>query len=172
MPDLDSIPERIRWQVAAKLASTLPVYYDIAFRKEIGERYDEIEQDIWLETGRQARDVAVSYQLPVGNAEQIARALDVVSTVFFGPEFRGEHLVVNRERTTVMKTRCPFLLRELELHRQTDLIFPKCLAFNISAVETMNPEYTLRFVRSMCAGDRTCEMKILKKSVAEQEDEV
>jgi hypothetical protein len=172
VPDLDSIPERVRWQVAAKLASTLPVYYDIAFRKEMGERYDEIERDVWLETGRQARELAVSYQLPTGNAEQIARALEVVSIVFFGPEFRDEHLVVSRERTTLRKTRCPFLLRELEMHRQTDLFFHKCLAFSIGAVESMNPEYTLRFVRSMCAGDKACEMKILKKSVAEQEDEV
>lgn len=172
MPDLDSIPDRSRWQIASRLASMLPVYYDIAFRKEIGDRYDEIERDIWLETGQQAREVAASYQLPVGNALQIAGALEVVSTVFFGPEYRGEQLVVNRERTTVMKTRCPFLLRELEMGRQTDLFFQKCMAFSISAVESMNPEYTLRFVRGMCVGDKTCEMKILKKTEAEREDGV
>jgi hypothetical protein len=170
VPDLDSIPDRMKWQIASKLASTLPLFYDIAFRQEIGERYDEIERDVWIEIGRQARDLAVSYQLPVGNAEQIADALQVVSTVFFGPEFRVEKLVVNRERTTVMKTRCPFLLRELEICQPTDLFFQKCMAFSISAVEAMNPEYTLRFVRSMCAGDKTCEAKILMKKAAEKED--
>jgi hypothetical protein len=170
VPDLDSIPDRMKWQIASKLASTLPLFYDLAFRKEIGERYDEIERDIWIEIGRQARALAVSYQLPVGNAEQIADTLQVVSTVFFGPEFRGEKLVVNRDRTTVMKTRCPFLLRELEICQPTDLFFQKCMAFSISAVESINPDYTLRFVRSMCTGDKTCEAKILLKKVAEKED--
>jgi hypothetical protein len=170
VPDLDSIPDRMKWQIASKLASTLPVFYDIAFRREIGERYDEIERDVWIEIGRRARDLAVSYQLPVGNAEQIADALHVVATVFFGPEFRGEKLVVNRERTTIIKTRCPFLLRELEIGQPTDIFFLKCMAFEISAVESMNPEYTLRFVRSMCMGDKTCELKIIMKKAAEQED--
>jgi hypothetical protein len=170
VPDLDSIPDRMKWQIASKLASTLPLFYDLAFRKEIADRYDEIERDIWIEIGQQARDLAVSYQLPVGNAEQIADTLQVVSTVFFGPEFRGEKLVVNRDRTTVMKTRCPFLLRELEICQPNDLFFQKCMAFSISAVESMNPDYTLRFVRSMCTGDKTCEAKILLKKVAEKED--
>jgi hypothetical protein len=172
VPDLDSIPDRMKWQIASRLASTLPVFYDISFRREIGERYDEIERNVWIEIGQQARDLVKSYQLPVGNAEQIADALQVVQAVFFGPEFRGEKLVVNRERTTVVKTRCPFLLRELEIQQPTDLFFQKCMAFSISAVEAMNPEYTLRFVRSMCAGDKTCEAKILMKKAAEKEDRV
>jgi hypothetical protein len=170
MPDLDSIPDRVKWQIAAHLASSLPIYYDLVFRQVVMDRYDEMEQEIWIAIGKQARAVAESHQLPVGTAGDIARTLAMVSSVFFGPEFREETIAMDPEKAVILMKMCPLLLRELETGQQNDLFFHKCLAFSISAVESLNPVYTLRFVRSMCMGDKNCEMKIITKEIAEKED--
>ena len=48
MPDLKSIPDDTKWQLAAKLAALLPALYESAYRGVVGEKYDEIEQEIWM----------------------------------------------------------------------------------------------------------------------------
>lgn len=170
MPDLDSVPDRIKWLIAAHLAASLPVQYDLVFRHTMGDRYDEMEQEIWIAVGRQARTVADSQQLPSDTAGDIAVTLMVVSSIFFGPEFREETIAIDPEKAVILMKKCPFLLCELEARQPTDLFFHKCLAFSISAVESLNPAFTLRFVRSMCMGDKNCEMKIITKEIAEKED--
>ncbi|MEI7856927.1 MAG: hypothetical protein WCH85_05420 [Methanomicrobiales archaeon] len=49
MPDLKSIPDDIKWRLAADCAARLPALYDVAFRKVLGEKYDGIEREIWIE---------------------------------------------------------------------------------------------------------------------------
>ena len=48
MTDLRDIPEETRWRLAAEFATRLPVLYETAFRPVVGERYDEIEQEVWM----------------------------------------------------------------------------------------------------------------------------
>ena len=74
-----------------------------------------------------------------------------------------EHLKIEEDRSVVRVTKCPFIFREMEMRGHTEPLFSKCLAFSISAIETLNPDYSLRFVRSMCMGDKACEMKIVRK---------
>ena len=37
MPDLKSIPDDVKWRLAADCAARLPALYDVAFRKVLGE---------------------------------------------------------------------------------------------------------------------------------------
>jgi hypothetical protein len=60
------------------------------------------------------------------------------------------------------------MLRQQERCSRHGEAFNRCLAFTITAIEELNPEYTLRFVRGMCQGDRNCEMKIITKKAAEE----
>ena len=48
MPDLKDIPDAVRWRFAAGCAATLPALYDVAFREALGEKYDALEQEIWM----------------------------------------------------------------------------------------------------------------------------
>jgi hypothetical protein len=48
MADLKSVPDEVKWQLAARNAALIPVLYDMRFRREFGDRYDEIERDIWV----------------------------------------------------------------------------------------------------------------------------
>ena len=50
-------------------------------------------------------------------------------------------------------------------------LFSRCLTFSVATIEILNPEYTLRFVRSMCMGDKSCEKKIVKKETVEGKEQ-
>ncbi len=169
MVDEADIPDDRKWLIASRLASRLPVMYDIAFRKKVGETYDEIEQDIWIETGKEAKSVADAFKLPVKTAQDLATTYQTISTIFFSPDYSTSHIRLEEDKSVVRVSKCPFIFRELEMRGHTGLLFSKCLAFSISAIETLNPEYTLRFVRSMCMGDKACELKIVRKETLPDE---
>jgi hypothetical protein len=162
------IPDKIKWQIAARIASSFPVMYDMAFRPSLGKAYDSLEQDIWVHLGNEAAHVARSFSLPAGNSEEIASTLVTIFSIFFGPETKEERAKFEGDRAVVMVKRCPFLTRDMEIRRDPAHLFSKCLAFSISATEALNPDYTLRFVRSMCMGDRNCEMKIVRKDTLDE----
>jgi hypothetical protein len=163
MVDETDIPDSAKWLIASRLASRLPVMYDIAFRKKVGDEYDEIEQDIWIETGKEAKSVADAFKLPVKTAPELAKTYRTISKIFFSPDYNMEHISIEEDRSVVRVTKCPFIFREMEMRGNTEPLFSKCLAFSISAIETLNPDFSLRFVRSMCMGDKACEMKIVRK---------
>jgi hypothetical protein len=95
----------------------------------------------------------------------------VVTTLFFGPEVKEEILDLSGTRAVILTKGCPFMVRGVELGGRPAHLFPKCMAFSMAAVESLNPAYTTRFVRAMCMGDyRNCELTILKREEAEKED--
>ncbi|HVP95495.1 MAG TPA: hypothetical protein VMS89_10050 [Methanoregulaceae archaeon] len=170
--DLKDIPDTTKWQIASRLASRLPVMYDFIFRERIGAQYDELEQDIWIEIGKQSKEVAGALRLPLKTAPQVAEALRIISTIFFSADYTVEHLKIAEDRSVLRITRCPFIFREIEIRGSTGPVFSRCLTFAITSVEALNPEYTLRFVRSMCMGDKACEMKVVKKELVADEEQV
>jgi len=159
------IPEEMKWQVAAKIASAIPVVYGQFFRPVVGDTYDRIEQQVWVFLAQEALKVARTYHLPARNAGELAATLEIITTVFFGSELKAEAAVFEDDRAVLMIRRCPFQIREQELQSTSGEIFNRCLAFSISAVEALNPDYTLRFIRSACQGDRNCEIKIARKEI-------
>lgn len=168
MPDPDPIPDEMKWKIASKLVSALPVMYDITYRDTVGEDYDRLEQEIWMHMAGEAGIVARSFFLPASDAEEIMHTLQVIQTVFFGPEIRIEPGLSGSDRAVIMIKRCPFLYREKEMRETGGQLLTRCLAFSIATVEVLNPAFTLRFVRSMCTGDRNCELKIIRKTETEK----
>ena len=171
MVDLRDIPEGTRWQIAARVLSSLPIMYDIAFREAVGDRYDELEYQVWLELGKDAMDIAKAFRLPVSTAAELANDLRLITRIIFGAEFRYEVLEISPDRATLLTKTCPFLGSTHEYGGKAKHLFPKCLAFSVAVVETLNPKFTARFVRSLCMADRTCEMAVLTKEEAEKIDE-
>jgi hypothetical protein len=165
------IPEEVRWQAAARVASIIPLLYQTAFRELAGDRYDELEQQVWIVLAHEATTLAATFNLPVGTAKELASTLSIITTVFFGPETVTEVASFEGDRAVLLVKRCPFLLREAEFRGEPGGVFNRCLAFSIAAVEALNPDYTLRFVRGACHGDRNCEMKITRKEIVEKEEQ-
>jgi hypothetical protein len=162
------VPEEMRWLVAAKIASLLPVTYGLVFRDVVGADYDRCEQQVWVALAHEAKIVARTFSLPVGNARDLSSTLDIIITLFFGPDIKSENIWFENDRAVLLLRKCPMMLREKELHAPPGDVFNRCLAFSIAAIEELNPEYTLRFVRCMCQGDRNCEMKIITKKEADE----
>jgi len=160
MTDTGQIPDEVKWRIAADFAARLPALYEQAFRSVVGERYDEIEQEVWMELSRTAFTIAHNLALPVGDARELADSLRVVMNILFGPEFRGETLEVSKDGAVILVKRCPFLSQEYDSGSSGEQVFHRCMAFVLMSTPGLNKKYSARYVRTMCTGDRQCEIKI------------
>lgn len=163
MPDLRSIPDETKWQLAARCAARLPAMYDIVFRPVAGEKFDELEQEIWAELAVLSLDTARSLKLPVRNAKEVAESMRVVNTILFGPEYKGETIDVGEDGAVIIIRHCPFLAGGGSSGAGADRTFNRCMAFTLSSQQQFNPHYSSRFVRAICMGDRQCEIKVEKE---------
>jgi hypothetical protein len=160
MTNLKSIPDEVKWRLAAKLAALLPALYENAFRSVVGRKYDEIEQEIWMELSRMVFDIVRDLSLPTSTACEIADSLQIVMAILFGPEYKSETLEVSKGGAVVLVKRCPLPDSSLGVGAGDTTTFHKCMALTLTTVPQLNKSYSARFVRTMCTGDRQCEIKI------------
>jgi hypothetical protein len=160
MPDLKSIPDEVKWRLAAQLAALLPALYDRAFRGIVGEKYDEVEQEIWMELSGLALGIARDLSLPTSNAGELADSLRMVMGILFGPDYKSETLEISRGGAVVLVKRCPLPANTHDSGAGDTATFHKCMALTLSTIPLLNKGYSARFVRTMCTGDRQCEIKI------------
>lgn len=160
MPDLKSIPDGVKWRLAAKMAAILPALYDAAYRGVVGEKYDEIEQEIWMELSRMASDIVHDLSLPDGNAGQLADSMRIVMGILFGPDYTAETLEISPSGAVVLVKRCPLPDSGPDRQVGDPSTFHKCMVLTLTTVPLLNKGYSARFVRTMCTGDRQCEIKI------------
>ena len=101
-----------------------------------------------------------SMELPVEDALQIRDAWEMLSQIIMG---RFEHEVTenNQNRVKEKVTLCPVYnpLGEIESNTQKNMI-EGCPRYAAIVVETLNPSYTARLSKKMCAGDEYCEVII------------
>ena len=96
------IPDEKRWQVAAKIASMLPVAYGMIFRDVVGADYDRLEQQVFVALAHEAKIVARTFSLPVGTARELVATLAILNTVFFGPEIKSEQVSFESDRAVLL----------------------------------------------------------------------
>ena len=162
MTGLSSIPDDVKWRIAAEFSAQLPALYDKAFRSTVGEHYDEMEQEIWMEVARTAFTVAKTLSLPVGTAQDLAESMRTVMVILFGPGFRSEALEVSKDGSVIIVRHCPLLSLGSDSGSDGERTFRKCMAFTLTGVPLLNKNFSARFVRTMCTGDRQCEIRIQK----------
>jgi hypothetical protein len=169
MTGLKDIPDETRWRLAAEFSARMPAMYEAAFRPVAGERYNEIEQEVWMELATVAPLIARSLSLPVNSAKALAETVRTIMVILFGPEFRNETLEVANDRGVILVKRCPFLDPATSGGDAGDPIFRRCMAFTLTAVPVLNSQYSARFVRTMCTGDRQCEIMITERPIVKNE---
>jgi hypothetical protein len=162
------IPPETRWQIASISASILPVLCTSILRKRLVKDCDHLAEEIWCNVGAEVAAIAKGLDLPVNPADQLATSLLEILRTVFGIEFRGEILDLSTDRAVILIRHCPFLIRSMELGEGTAAIFHPCLAFCVSATEALHRDFSVRFVRAMCMGDRNCEMRVAKKEDLER----
>jgi len=160
VPDLKSVPDDVKWRLAAQLAALLPALYDRAYRGVVGEKYDEIEQEIWMDLSRMALDIARDLSLPTSNAGELADSLRTVMGILFGPDYKSETLEISPGGAVVLVKRCPLPDSSLDRGAGDPSTFHKCMVLTLTTVPLLNKRYSAWFVRTMCTGDRQCEIKI------------
>jgi hypothetical protein len=163
MTGLKDIPDETRWRLAAEFCARMPAMYEAAFRPVVNERYNEIEQEVWMELAKAASGIARSLHLPVNSAKALAETIRSVMVILFGPELKNETLDVPDDRAVILVKRCPFLEHATFEGDAENPVFRRCMAFTLTAVPLLNNQYSARFVRTMCTGDRQCEIKISRK---------
>ena len=161
MVSIEDIPAEQRWEIAARAASAIPFAYDIAFREAIGERYDEMEQPIFVEAGKEIKNLASALGLPTGNAREIDETFGIIGTILYGPEFKAETIEEGDDRTVGKVNQCPMLNRAVEMGLDPKIVaLTACQTFSRSAIENLNPGFTQQVNKRMCNGDPYCEMVI------------
>ncbi|MDD1719124.1 MAG: hypothetical protein LUQ25_03620 [Methanoregulaceae archaeon] len=166
---IPDIPERARWEIAAGIASSLPGMYYSLFHPVVGKGYDHLEEEIWQQLAREAGDVARTYGFPVGSAGEVAAAVSEIASIFFGPRYGTEVIDLSSESAVIIVKHCPFLKNAHQPGMNTESLFHGCMAFSVLAIHQINPQFSVRFVRSVCMGDRTCELKIAPREIIERE---
>ena len=157
MPDLRSVPDDMKWRVATQYAAHMAAIYEKVFRMVIPDRYDDLEQEVWMHMAQLSCEIAQSLRLPVDTARDLAESLRLVTSIVFGPDLKEEILEVGNDGAVIVIRRCPLINGEAF---STNGPFHRCMAFTLSSLKKMNPDYSSRFVRAMCMGDRQCEIKI------------
>jgi hypothetical protein len=162
MAGINSVPDEVKWRIAAEFSATLPALYDRVFRAAIGDTYSTMEQKVWLETSVIVADMVKTLSLPHQTAKQLAEAVDTAMKILFGPEFKNEVLDIPGDSAVIIVRRCPILAHASRSGLTGEQAFNKCMAFTLASVPMLNKEFSARFVRTMCTGDRQCEIKIQK----------
>jgi hypothetical protein len=160
MLDIRDIPDEVKWKLATQCAARLPAMYELSFSPLVGEKYDKLEQQIWVKLSKFAFDIARSLQLPVNNAQNLADSMRIVMHILFGPDYKGEVMDVGEDGAVIMIKHCPFVQEATRVGASPDRAFKRCLAFNLSTQKELNKNYRSRYVRALCMGDRQCEIKV------------
>ena len=164
MVSIEDIPAEQRWEIAAGAASAIPLAYDIAFREAIGEKYDEIERPIFVEAGKEIKNLASALGLPTGNAREIYETFGTIATILNGPELKVETTEEGDDRTVGTVTQCPIFNRAVEMGLDPKIVaLTACQTYHKSAVENLNPGFNLQVKKRMCGGDPYCEMVIERR---------
>ena len=162
--ELDDIPAEVRWEIATKTGITLPLGYGMAFRQILGnETVQKVEEAIWTEGGKQIKNIADSLGLSAENAIEVDETFGVVGMTIMG---KTEYEIIESSENKVITriTDCPNLNIHKEMSAPIITMPHICQWYSASAVETLNPKYTLKFDKKMCDGDSYCEYAIeLKK---------
>jgi hypothetical protein len=163
MNDRDRIPVEMRWRMATRLVTYLPLAFDRACREAGGPGCEEILHSVMQEAARESIPLVASFRLPKQNAAEIAKTLCVVSETFFGPGSGQRMIEGSGDQAVVRLTGCPIMANAAMTGIDPEDALRLCRTFHASAVAHLNPEYEYRISRALCQKNAFCEMVIEKK---------
>lgn len=85
----------------------------MVFREVVGADYDRLEQQVWVALAHEAKEVALDvFTFARGELRELISTLEILNVIFFGPEFKSEHISFENDRSVLLIRKCPFLLRQ------------------------------------------------------------
>ncbi len=165
MVDISDFPAKLRWEIAAKSASTLPLAQEKVYKDILGQEYtkirpltDTINYILWIQGGKNASILSNHLGLPAKTAEDVDKAQRLISVILYGPEIKYKTVNAHKDLVKTHITSCPFLNRAKEFDLESKDLFENCKAYTKTFIDNLNPKYTKRFTKAMCAGDEYCEI--------------
>jgi len=162
--NINDIPAELRWEIAAKSASAMPLAQIMIFREAFGDKYQEFESMMeaadrksMMESAKQASNLAKELGLPTKTAEDVDNTQGIIYGILLGPELKYEIVKSSSNQVQTHITGCPMLNRAKEMGINAELLYEGCTAQNKSTVENLNSKYSQRFTKAMCMGDPYCE---------------
>ncbi len=159
-----------RWQISSRITSFLTVLYGTGLERAEGERGNERAEEIWLFCGKEMAELIGGSGPAPRSAGELAVHLTDAMRIVFGTEYRSEVIEIEEERAVILMRSCPCLMRAAEMGERPSVVFHVCLPFAISVVESLKKEFSARFVKGMCMGDRNCEILIAPRQSLEARD--
>jgi hypothetical protein len=164
MVTIDRIPFENRWRLATAGAMDLALAYSTAVRGAIGEAFgeaiDDMEVRFWEEAGLEQLSIARAFGFPLRTAREVAEAFTTISVLFQGPQLVITGISEEGDAAVIRMERCPALARARKLRMDAKRVCMGCNAYSRSAVESLNPAFTLVHGKSMCLGDPFCEILV------------
>ena len=161
MDTFERIPVDVRWKLAAREVSTLPLAYRRAIRDGADDPlYNEVERAVWREQGRGAGVIARAFGMPLGNAREVAEAFAAATGVLFGPEYRYEVKESAPDEALLTVRKCAMVARAKEQGENPLAVCNACHGYTGAAIPGLNPDYALKYLSAICAGDDVCSIVV------------
>jgi hypothetical protein len=161
MDAFERIPVDVRWKLAARELSGLPLAYRRAIRDGADDLfYNEVERLVWQAQGREVAVIARAFGMPTGDARGVAEAFAAATRALFGPEYQYEVRSSPMDEAVLTVRKCAMAARAGELGENPLAVCNACHAYANAAVPDLNPDYTLKYNSSICAGDPTCSITV------------
>lgn len=157
MVRLKDIPMPTRWAIATQALTRMATVAD-------PEQCSGNPAYLFGELGDEIAGIADRYRMPRTDARGLVQTLGAISVVLFGPTFETPYIEGSPEESVIRLTECAMFRPEVEKRRDPPQVNRVCTAYVKSAVEALNPGYTIRVTRARCRGDSFCEMVIGKRS--------
>ena len=159
MVRLKDIPHAIRWRMATHVLTRTV----LALGGDSADAVPVFRERVFSELGDEIRQIADRYQMPREHAADLVQTLGTVSVVLFGPEFETRFIEGFPDEGVIRLTECA-MFREESAHGIDPAVVNRvCQAYVASAIEALNPAFTISVTRARCRGDAFCEMIIERK---------
>lgn len=158
MGRVKDIPMATRWAIATQVLTHLVVVAD-------PQQCRETPAYLFDELGREIAGIAERYRMPREDARDLVQTLGAISVILFGPTFETPYIEGSPDESVIRLSECAMFRPEREKRRDPLQVNRVCLAYVRSAIEALNPRYTISVSRARCGGDSYCEMVIEKKRV-------
>ena len=155
---VENIPAETRWTIATQAMSGVAIAYSKALYDLAGpEQFNKINEQIWGQTGKGAKQIADALNMKGSDAKGVAEALSSVCMVAMGPEAKIEAVESTEEKTVMHITGCPWLNRVKEFGITEDILTAGDEAFCQTFAKSLNPNVTMLHTKRMHKGDPYCE---------------
>lgn len=160
------IPAEKRWEISADLGSEVPFAYELAIRRAIPGKIEDLDEEIrriWKDIGKRRGLKAREMCSEPDNAIEVAESLNAFSNSVFGRKFGYEIRPGRGDSAFAVAMNCPLMSKSMECLNESLTARGICMNYTISAVEGINPDYAVKYEKQMCTGDGKCVMKIEKR---------